>query len=54
MDIGGCIFYFVIMVCFFEILVVVGIKEVIVSVVKNDIVIIDGLEGNVIIYLIEE
>lgn len=53
-DIGGCILYFVIMVCFLEILVIVGIKEIIVKVKEGDILVVNGIEGDVIIDFIEE
>ncbi|EKZ4529942.1 phosphoenolpyruvate--protein phosphotransferase [Listeria monocytogenes] len=53
-DIGGRTSHSAIMARSLEIPAVVGTKEVTASVAKNDIVIIDGLEGNVIIHPIEE
>ncbi|ENH0451120.1 phosphoenolpyruvate--protein phosphotransferase [Listeria monocytogenes] len=49
-DIGGRTSHSAIMARSLEIPAVVGTKEVTASVAKNDIVIIDGLEGNVIIH----
>ncbi|ECC1497797.1 phosphoenolpyruvate--protein phosphotransferase [Listeria monocytogenes] len=53
-DIGGRTSHSAIMARSLEIPAVVGTKEVTASVAKNDIVIIDGLEGNVIIHPTEE
>ncbi|EHL2683348.1 phosphoenolpyruvate--protein phosphotransferase [Listeria monocytogenes] len=53
-DIGGRTSHSAIMARPLEIPAVVGTKEVTASVAKNDIVIIDGLEGNVIIHPTEE
>ncbi|EAC3421690.1 phosphoenolpyruvate--protein phosphotransferase [Listeria monocytogenes] len=53
-DIGGRTSHSAIMARSLEIPAVVGTKEVTSSVAKNDIVIIDGLEGNVIIHPTEE
>ncbi|EGP7010126.1 phosphoenolpyruvate--protein phosphotransferase [Listeria monocytogenes] len=53
-DIGGRTSHSAIMARSLEIPAVVGAKEVTASVAKNDIVIIDGLEGNVIIHPTEE
>ncbi|MDJ1621521.1 phosphoenolpyruvate--protein phosphotransferase [Listeria monocytogenes] len=53
-DIGGRTSHSAIMARSLEIPAVVGTKEVTASVAKNDIVIIDGLEGNVIIHPKEE
>ncbi|MBF2456331.1 phosphoenolpyruvate--protein phosphotransferase [Listeria welshimeri] len=53
-DIGGRTSHSAIMARSLEIPAVVGTKEVTASVAKNDMVIIDGLEGNVIIHPTEE
>ncbi|EAF2378494.1 phosphoenolpyruvate--protein phosphotransferase [Listeria monocytogenes] len=53
-DIGGRTSHSAIMARSLEIPAVVGTKEVTASVAKNDIVIIDALEGNVIIHPTEE
>lgn len=53
-DIGGRTSHSAIMARSLEIPAVVGTKEVTASVAKNNIVIIDGLEGNVIIHPTEE
>ncbi|EAG9349420.1 TPA: phosphoenolpyruvate--protein phosphotransferase [Listeria monocytogenes] len=53
-DIGGRTSHSAIMARSLEIPAVVGTKEVTASVAKNDIVIIDGLEGNVITHPTEE
>ncbi|HBM3722868.1 TPA: phosphoenolpyruvate--protein phosphotransferase [Listeria monocytogenes] len=53
-DIGGRTSHSAIMARSLEIPAVVGTQEVTASVAKNDIVIIDGLEGNVIIHPTEE
>ncbi|WP_270998842.1 phosphoenolpyruvate--protein phosphotransferase [Listeria seeligeri] len=53
-DIGGRTSHSAIMARSLEIPAVVGTKEVTGSVAKNDLVIIDGLEGNVIIHPTEE
>ncbi|HHH7629624.1 TPA: phosphoenolpyruvate--protein phosphotransferase [Listeria monocytogenes] len=53
-DIGGRTSHSAIMARSLEIPAVVGTKKVTASVAKNDIVIIDGLEGNVIIHPTEE
>ncbi|EAC2241909.1 phosphoenolpyruvate--protein phosphotransferase [Listeria monocytogenes] len=53
-DIGGRTSHSAIMARSLEIPAVVGTREVTASVAKNDIVIIDGLEGNVIIHPTEE
>ncbi|EAG1176448.1 phosphoenolpyruvate--protein phosphotransferase [Listeria monocytogenes] len=53
-DIGGRTSHSAIMARSLEIPAVVGTKEVTASIAKNDIVIIDGLEGNVIIHPTEE
>ncbi|HAC1204704.1 TPA: phosphoenolpyruvate--protein phosphotransferase [Listeria monocytogenes] len=53
-DIGGRTSHSAIMARSLELPAVVGTKEVTASVAKNDIVIIDGLEGNVIIHPTEE
>ncbi|CUL32279.1 TPA: phosphoenolpyruvate--protein phosphotransferase [Listeria monocytogenes] len=53
-DIGGRTSHSAIMARSLEIPAVVGTKEVTASVAKNDIVIIDGLEGNIIIHPTEE
>ncbi|EAC5197767.1 TPA_asm: phosphoenolpyruvate--protein phosphotransferase [Listeria monocytogenes] len=53
-DIGGRTSHSAIMARSLEIPAVVGTKEVTASVAKDDIVIIDGLEGNVIIHPTEE
>ncbi|ECC1993888.1 phosphoenolpyruvate--protein phosphotransferase [Listeria monocytogenes] len=53
-DIGGRTSHSAIMARSLEIPAVVGTKEVTASVAKNDIVIFDGLEGNVIIHPTEE
>ncbi|PZG40287.1 phosphoenolpyruvate--protein phosphotransferase [Listeria ivanovii] len=53
-DIGGRTSHSAIMARSLEIPAVVGTKEVTASVAKNDLVIIDGLEGNVIIHPTEE
>lgn len=53
-DIGGRTSHSAIMARSLEIPAVVGTNEVTASVAKNDIVIIDGLEGNVIIHPTEE
>ncbi|HFQ5518188.1 TPA: phosphoenolpyruvate--protein phosphotransferase [Listeria monocytogenes] len=53
-DIDGRTSHSAIMARSLEIPAVVGTKEVTASVAKNDIVIIDGLEGNVIIHPTEE
>ncbi|EHD6005952.1 phosphoenolpyruvate--protein phosphotransferase [Listeria monocytogenes] len=53
-DIGGRTSHSAIMARSLEIPAVVGTKEVTASVAKSDIVIIDGLEGNVIIHPTEE
>ncbi|HCW3189241.1 TPA: phosphoenolpyruvate--protein phosphotransferase [Listeria monocytogenes] len=53
-DIGGRTSHSAIMARSLEIPAVVGTKGVTASVAKNDIVIIDGLEGNVIIHPTEE
>lgn len=52
-DIGGCIFYLVIMVCLLEIFVIVGIKEIIDKVKVGDILVVNGIIGDVIIDLID-
>lgn len=54
MDTGGCILYLVTTVCLSETLVAAGMKEAIVSAVKNDTATTDGPEGNTTTYLIEE
>ncbi|MBC1972997.1 phosphoenolpyruvate--protein phosphotransferase [Listeria welshimeri] len=53
-DIGGRTSHSAIMARSLEIPAVVGTKEITASVAKNDMVIIDGLEGNVIIHPTEE
>lgn len=53
-NIGGCISYLVIMVCIFEIAVVLGINNIIEVVKDGDIFVVNGIIGEVIINLIDE
>lgn len=53
-DVGGCIFYIFIMVCFLELFVIVGIGSVIFQVKNDDYLILDVVNNQVYVNLINE
>lgn len=53
-DVGGCIFYIFIMVCFLELLVIVGIGSIMVQVKNGDYLIFDVVNNQVFINLFNE
>lgn len=52
-DIGGCIFYILIMVCLFEFLVIVGINDIIKKVKNGDMFVFDVMNNKIIINFLE-
>lgn len=51
-DFGGCMLYMVIVVCSFGILVVVGVQYVSLLICQDDLIIVDGDQGIVIVDLV--